>query len=238
MAIFTKCAKLEELQDVSKRDRKVNDNVILRTGKHLDVKSIGNRLNIDYHYKFTSLMGRSYSVGNIMRYISFKNAKPAWINTALKPEDHAFIKRNGEKRNVANFWNILTLVFSDRLLADKGLINDINNSYKGGMLSKLRIMPMIEVKRGLLKEVVFNDRLKVYGIITGIHVRLIVEGFRDVFGEDVDLDTIDKELYKTFKQNIKAKIIDRVFDNLKSDNLLDGLDSDANNDDVREAFLK
>jgi len=238
MAISTKSTSLEELKDTRKVKHNKNKNSMLKIGKHLEVNSIGERLNVDYAYKFRSLMGNTYSVGNLMRYLSFKNAKPTWINTALRPEDFAFIKRNGEKRDVANYWNILTLVFSDRLLADKELINDINNTYKGIELDRIRIMPMIEVRRGLIKEEVFNDRLKVYGIITGIHVRLITEAFRETFGDDVELSTIDKEVYKVFKLDVKNKIITRVFENLKSDNLLDGLDSDANNDEIKEAYLK
>jgi len=240
MAIVTKTTNLEELKDLHRENKVKSNNSMLKLkiGKHLEANSIGERLNIDHAFKFRSLMGNTYSVGNLMRYLSYKSAKPTWINMELKPEDYAFIKRNGEKRDVANFWNILTLVFSDRLLADKELINDINNAYKGDDLSRIRIMPMIEVKRGLIKEEVFNDRLKVYGIITGIHVRLIVEAFREAFGEEVDLSTIDKDVYKTFKFNIKTKIITRVFENLKSDNLLDGLESDACNEEVKEAYLK
>ncbi|RLF08135.1 MAG: hypothetical protein DRJ64_01605, partial [Thermoprotei archaeon] len=139
--------------------------IILKVGKHFEKGTINNRLNIDYVFNFTSLFGEIYSVGNVMRYLSYTNAIPSWISGPLRKEDHMIIKRNTTKRDVPNYWNILALIISDRIIADKQLIIDVLALYPGDSLEKLRIMPMHKVKSGLLNEEVFNARLKVFAII-------------------------------------------------------------------------
>jgi len=237
MAIEAKGIKLEELKEQHKdSSKKRNDLTTLYVGKHLNKDDVGYKLNIDFEHKFRSIFGNTFSVGNVMRYLSYQDAKPSWINSQMRKEDFAFMKRSGKKRDVPNFWNILTLILTDRLLSDRDLLEEVNSDYPGESIDSIRTMPMIEVKRGLIKDIIFNDRLKVYGIILGIHLRLIINEFRETYG-DVSIIDLDSNEFKKFKTNVKTKVIDRVFENLKSDNLLDGLDTDANNEDIRKTFL-
>ena len=237
MAIEAKGMKLEELQEKhNHRGSKRNELTTLYVGKHLNNDDLGFKLNIDYEHKFRSIFGNTHSIGNVMRYISYSDAKPSWINSSMRKEDYAFMKRSSKKRDVPNFWNILTLILTDRLLSDRDLLEEVNSAFPGNDIDKIRTMPMIEVKRGLIKDVIFNERLKVYGIILGIHLRLIINEFREAFGETSIID-LDNDDFKEFKLNVKTKVIDRVFENLKSNNLLDGLDTDADNEDIRKTFL-
>jgi len=237
MAIEAKGMKLEELKEEhNRRGSKRDELITLYVGKHLNSNDIGFKLNIDHEHRFRSIFGNTHSIGNVMRYISYSGAKPSWINNPMCKEDYVFMKRSNKKRDVPNFWNILTLILTDRLLSDRDLLEEVNTAFPGNDIDKIRTMLMIEVKRGLIKDVIFNERLKVYGIILGIHLRLIISEFRETFGEASIID-LNNDDFKEFKLNTKTKIIDRVFENLKSGNLLDGLDTDASNGDIRKTFL-
>jgi hypothetical protein len=236
MAITSKSVKLEDLK--YERTKRTNDKTIFKVGKHFENGSLQERLDVEHHYNFKSLLGNTYSLNNFMKYLMYENARPVWINNELKHEDYAFMKRKGVKRNVPNYWNIVTLVFVDRVLADKQLITDADRAFPGEELNDIRIMPMIEVKRGITKVETFNDRLKTYGIISGINLRQIVNEFRDTFGTGCDAKELNSEDYKKFKTNVKTKIINKIFVNLKSDNLFDGFDDNVTNDGIKEAYLK
>ena len=233
MAIATEGMKLEAL-----KDQYTQQKTLFNIGKHFEKGSINERLSIEHHFNFKSLLGNTYSINNFKMYLTYQNAKPAWINTPLRSEDYIFMKTKGVKRDVPNYWNIITLVLVDRILADKKLVNDMNNEFKGSVLDTIRIMPMIEVKRGITKVETFNDKLKTYGIISGINIRQIVSEYRNRFGDDVDIEALDKDVYKEFKNSVKSDILDRIFSNLKSDNLFDGFDDSITNDDVRAAYLR
>jgi len=223
---------LEDLKDLGTQR---NDTVMLKVGSHLEEDSLGHRLSIDFAANFKSIFGKTYSIGNVMRFLSYENAKPVWINSQLRKNDYAFIRRSAIKRDIPNFWNILTLVTVDRILSDEDLIRDVIGEYDD-QIDAIRIMPMIEVKRGVLTEEIRNDKLKVYGIIAGIHLRTIVNMFIDEFGADVaDIDAKD---YNAFRLKVKEVVINKIMDNLKSDNLFDGLDGKTTNEDIVKAFLE
>jgi len=217
-------------------------NIKVKIGPHfkdLDgINSINYRLSHTCQYKFVSIFGEIYSIGNVMAYLRYEGAKPAWITSHINKKDYDTTRKFSNKRNVPNYWNIISLIIVDRLLADKQLIDDINAKFPNEDIYAIRLIPTTIVRRGLIEEEANNEKLRTYGIITGINVRDIIIEFRNTFGNNAKATELDKDKFKEFKTKMKQIVIGRVMDHLKSDNLLDGVDSSVSNEAVIERFLK
>jgi len=216
---------------------KDNGNITVKVGKHYDKDSISFKLSFEAPANFHSIFGHTYSIGNVMRYLGYENSKPNWINKPLTQKDHMYIKRKGVKRSLPNYWNIVTFVVVSRLLSDHKLLEQVNKEFPGEELERIRIIPTVLVKRGIITEEIKHDRFNVYGIVMGTQLRLIINEFRETLGEDFNLSALDAEKVNEAKTNVKHKVIDKVFANLKSDNLMDGLGLEISNEECAGDFL-
>ena len=210
----------------------------LYVGAHYDEGTLGSDLDPDKHLRFVSIFGDTYSVGNVMRFISYADSKPYWINSPIKGGDFANMRKGGAKQDVANYWNIMTLVIVDRLLSDTKLLSRVNDAYQGSAIDDVRVLPVLSIKRGVISKLTANSRLKVYGIILGVNLREIVNRYRKIFGEAFTSTDCDSENTKIVNREIREWVFGKVMANIKSDNVLDGIDANVSNDDLRKEFLR
>lgn len=199
--------------------------------------SIGKRLHPDYPFSYNSILGELYSLGNGMRYINSIKFDIAKLNKKINTAEYIKINQGG-KKFIKNYWEIVTLLTIDRILADKKLVYDMVETYSDDV-SNIEFILKYKLKKGIIHEEIVNNKLYIYGKILTSLVNKVVSAYNNYIKSDnVEIDNIRDMSNKTYKY-LKNKIKEDVFDIAvtKADgNICEGL-VDINNDELKKAFL-
>lgn len=198
---------------------------------------IGKRLHPDYPFSYNSILGELYSLGNGMRYINSKEFDIAKLNKKIDTAEYIKIKQGG-MTFVKNYWEFITLLTIDRVLADKKLVYDMVETY-GSNVSNIEFIVKYKLKKGIISEEIVNNKLYIYGKILTKLINKVVSVFNNYINSDnVEINNIRDMSSATFK-HLKNIIKEDVFKNtvVRADgNISEGL-VNISNEELKKVFL-
>jgi len=211
-------------------------NIIVKVTKYGD-NEIGDRLHPDYEYRFKSILGNIYCLGNGMRFLNNDAFPTSLLNKRLNNKDFKRIVKNKDTKFIPNYWELVKLLTADRLLSDKHLLDDINEKY-GDKIDNVTFKPMLRLSQGIVDEEINNDKLFIYGKILDKLLRLIIKTYRKYL-EDKDTTTIveiDKVTFKRLKQDIKEVVIADAIKRADGSDLATSV-STTTDDELKNKFM-
>lgn len=194
--------------------------------------SIGLLLHPNTHTEFKTILGPLYSMSNGMFFLNSSVFKINWLNQPLDNDKFKIIRKN-KKRNVPNYWELVKLMLADRLLQDKDLLVKLAKEFPEDIDGTV-FNPVLKIKRGILTEVITNDKLYIYGIILSRLVQHIVTLLRS--GEIGDYEHLTNAEYKLLVTNIKKYVWDDIIDRVDN-NILAAINDDMDNDTLKKEFM-
>lgn len=171
-------------------------------------------------------------MSNGMFFLNSSVFKINWLNQPLDNDKFKIIRKN-KKRNVPNYWELVKLMLADRLLQDKDLLVKLAKEFPEDIDGTV-FNPVLKIKRGILTEVITNDKLYIYGIILSRLVQHIVTLLRS--GEIGDYEHLTNAEYKLLVTNIKKYVWDDIIDRVDN-NILAAINDDMDNDTLKKEFM-
>ena len=194
--------------------------------------SIGALLHPNTPYRFYSILGPLYSLSNGMFFLNSTAFKIGWLDSKITNDEFKIIRRS-PKRNVPNYWEIVKLLITDRIVQDKPLLIKLVKDLPEDVDNVL-FNPVLKIKRGILTEVIKNDKLYIYGLILSRLVQFIVKYLR---GPEIgDYENMTDAEYKQFVQATKEYIWEDVKERSKG-NILSVINDSINDDDLLKEFM-
>lgn len=204
--------------------------------KHtVDKNSIGGALHPDTFFSFRCILGNVYTLGNAMRFLNSTEFNPSWLDKQLTDKSFRTIKR-GKGRSITYYWELVTLLLTDRLLADKRLLSVLQSELNE--YDNVKFVPKIKPNKGIITGLMVNNKLKTYGVILDKIVPMVLDEYRDM---DISIGKLSKSVYKRKKDIVKKKIwdstVNRVAKRDTNYRLCEGL-NETSNITLKETFLK
>ena len=226
---------VKDLKDLNKATG--NSFIELKVAKYYPENTINYKLNPDAPHKFKSILGDTYSLGNGMKYFGFEDFKLAWVSKSLSNHENMIIKKSS-RRDMPNYWNVVTLLLHDRLLQDRELLQQMNEELAGDLIRKTSFIPYLKIKRGIIIDEIPNDKLRIYGRLLNSHGKRIIYRIREELGENNDIRELPDDAWDDFTTMLKKEYVDIMLDHLKSPNLMDGINVEVTNEEIIDAFMK
>ena len=188
---------------------------------------------------FNTIFGKLRSLKPVIWLLNYDNFNPIYLTKPMSPKERIKWFKSRRKRYVPNGTEIFKLVVTDRLLADKELIQSVRDKIKelnGGDAEQVLFVPYIKIKRGVISTETPNKNLRVYGVVLTRVVRFILDEFKDV----ENIKELDREEFHKRKMNVKAKVWEDVQHYAKDHPILVNLIKDTSIDDeeLKERFMR
>ena len=225
----------EGVQQLVDEKPKVEKKVIYLNPK--DTDAILKALQPTFNSSFITIFGVVSSVKNVMLMLGHSKFDIRWLTKRLTRSDYAKINKENDYRYTPNYWEIIKLVYTDRLLADKPLIDKLINRY-GGEIDNIKFVYMVNIRRGIISDTMQNDKLRKYGsIVTKVTTRIVKLFMSELeTGKYKKVTDIDSKRYKELKNDIKKDIIEEAI--LYSDGRVLDTISDIDNESLKKTYLK
>ncbi len=195
--------------------------------------SLGKLLHPDTNHVFSSILGELASSGNGMRFINHTGFKMSWLNRSLTKREYGIMKQGGT-RNVPNYWELIKLVLTDRILSDRVLINKLIESVAGDV--ELKFTCKIKIDKGMmLNQEVDNDKLFIYNVLLGKVVKFIVKEYKEVF-DDIDIFTLSIHDLNRLNLDIKEQVWSSVIERTKDVDIAKNL-TEISNEELKKIFM-
>jgi hypothetical protein len=207
----------------------VNEFKIKPPVKNIEELTIDERMACKLHplypAKFISIYGPTYSMKNLMSILKSDDKYFKYINSVLKGKDLSELI-NATPRHRDNYWGIIELNMVDRLFKDKKLLNYLLKHYDDIFVNSKPIV-YNTAKRGIVNVDVVDK-------ITTRYVKLIKNIVDEVFSYTININDLDKESFKDLKIKVKTNILEKVFSESDTEQLIDSI----SNNELRDAYLK
>jgi len=190
--------------------------------------SLGKKLHPNTVFKFNSILGRLNSLANGMFFLNRVNFKIKWLDEDLDNEKYKVIRKS-IKKTVPNYWEITKLLITDRVLQDLSMLSEVSKFDESP-----KFVPVLRLKRGILTNVIKNDKLHIYGLILTRIVRYLLDSIKELkleSIEDMDNDTY-QQLVKTVKEKVWADILDH-----SEGRILANVNDDKDNEELYRIFM-
>jgi len=210
----------------------MSNNITINISTFEPAGSIGKLLAPNTRYKFESILGTLDALLNGMYYLNSSVFKLNWLDKKLSTAEFATI-RQGSKRNIPNYWEIVKMLVADRLLQDRTLLNKLVVELSENV-DDVVFVPIIKIKKGIINTIVKNDKLYIYGIITTRLIQDIVKTLRSM--DVVDVNTMDDEVFSKFVSDTKLKVWDDVLQRANG-NVAKVINDELTNNELLKAFL-
>jgi len=201
--------------------------------------TIQKKLSLGYKGKpFYTILGKVNTLRKPYNYLIFKNFNPRWLTIPPTRKEKAYFDRHKKPRNKKDILEILKLIITDRLFADRELLQEIKNEFKNSEeLEKILFVPYIYVKSGIIEKVVPAPKDKTYGVILTRVLRMIFKTFEEELGEDFNFMELDKDKFHEIKLKAKEKIWEDAISKKVGETLFEGIE-DIPDEKVKERFMK
>lgn len=163
--------------------------------------TITDNLHPKFPFTFKSFFGKIYKLTNALFYVNSTDFPIDLLSKPLSKDDYDRI-RESPRKHVPNYWSIIKLIIFDRLLADRKLLSDLQDTVTD--IDGLDIVIIHTMVSGVLTENVINNKLITYSKYLTEVLKEILKAF-----EDKQISGLHNSDYKVIKTNIKKKAIEK-----------------------------
>jgi hypothetical protein len=214
------------------KDGRVKSNLIkiFPPKKDSENNRVIDRLHPKYNKPFYSILGKLPNIENAVLFLSRKGFPVKKISKELTNEEIAKINRS-KGREIPNFRYIVELVATDKILADKELVNEILAIEN---LKDKKYIIYNEIKSGVVTNIEPDHKYSKYAK----SVKVISRFIQDVANEKniEDVTKLDKDEYKEFKNTVKTKIFEDILSRVKGP-IMDQV-SEISNEELFKEYLR